>query len=252
MTTVVVMVAAVGVAIEVARAISMAGVGVSGRGAANCDERNHCGDTVLKFISRLPFASALSAEPCLGNASPASWLRDPKVARSKSRSARISHAASEPLRVGHRRVADRGACRPAHRRQLLASNSPTSSRTDWRTRGSKLMLHQAAKSLVVLAVAMSLAVVPINDAQARRGRGIAVGIAVGIIALAIIGAEAKRHRHKRRHRQIQRQAEVPERHAQEPERRAQEPECEWRGRTCYKNSYGSNVCEGGEYVCRPQ
>ena len=52
------------------------------------------------------------------------------------------------------------------------------------------MLHQAAKSFVVLAVAMSLAVVPINDAQARRGRGIAVGIAVGIIALAIIGAEA--------------------------------------------------------------
>ena len=107
------------------------------------------------------------------------------------------------------------------------------------------MLHQVAKTLVALTVAMSRAVVPINDAQARRGRGIAVGIAVGIIALAIIGAEASRHRHKRRHRQIQR-------HAQEPQRQVEEPECEWRGRTCFKNSYGSNVCEGDEYVCRPQ
>jgi hypothetical protein len=42
MATVVVMVAAVGVAIEVARAISMTGVGIGGRGAAYCDERNHC------------------------------------------------------------------------------------------------------------------------------------------------------------------------------------------------------------------
>ena len=106
------------------------------------------------------------------------------------------------------------------------------------------MLHQAAKSFVVLAVAVSLAVVPVNDAQARRGRGIAAGIAVGIIALAII-AEASRQKPKRRPRQIQRQAEVPE-------RQAEAPECEWRGRTCYKNSYGTNVCEGGEYVCRPQ
>jgi hypothetical protein len=37
-----------------------------------------------------------------------------------------------------------------------------------------------------------------------------------------------------------------------PARQAEAPECEWRGRTCYKNSYGTNVCEGGEYVCRPQ
>jgi hypothetical protein len=128
---------------------------------------------------------------------------------------------------------------------LAASNSPTSSHTDWRPRGGKLMLHQGAKSLVVLAVAASLAVAPVNDAQARRGRGVAIGIAVGIIALAIISAEANRYRPKRRHRQIQRQAEVPG-------RPAEAPECEWRGRTCFNNSYGSRVCEGGEYVCRPQ
>ncbi len=167
------------------------------------------------------------------------------------------HARAGSAQARERRQVDVRACfvgalnsRASKSYQLLASNSPTSSRTDWCTRGSKLMLHQAAKSLVVLAVAMSLAVVPINDAQARRGRGIAVGIAVGIIALAIIGAEASRHRHKRRHRQIQRpgcraQAEVPR-------RQAQEPECEWRGRTCFNNSYGTSVCEGGEYVCRPQ
>ena len=113
--------------------------------------------------------------------------------------------------------------------------------------GSRLMLHQAAKSLVVMAVAVSLAVIPVDDAQARRGRGIAVGIAVGIIALAIIGAEASRPRYKRRHRQIERQAQEPG-----PGPQAEAPECEWRGRTCYKNSYGTNVCEGGEYVCRPQ
>jgi hypothetical protein len=107
------------------------------------------------------------------------------------------------------------------------------------------MLHQGAKSLMAVTLAVSLAVVPVNDVQARRGRGVAVGIAVGIIALAIISAEGRRYRHKRRHRQIQRQAE-------EPGRQAEEPECEWRGRTCFKNSYGTNVCEGGEYVCRPQ
>jgi hypothetical protein len=43
MATAVVMVAAVGVAIEVARAISMTGVGIRGRGAAYGDEGNHCG-----------------------------------------------------------------------------------------------------------------------------------------------------------------------------------------------------------------
>jgi hypothetical protein len=41
--TVVAMVAAVGVAIEVARPISMTRVGIGRRGASNCDERNHCG-----------------------------------------------------------------------------------------------------------------------------------------------------------------------------------------------------------------
>ncbi len=97
------------------------------------------------------------------------------------------------------------------------------------------MLQRVLKSLLALLLAASLVAASVEHAEARHGRGLFAGVAFGLIALAII--EASRH-HRHHHRQIESHYD-------------REPECEWRGRTCFDNSYGDRVCRGGEYSCRP-
>ncbi len=99
------------------------------------------------------------------------------------------------------------------------------------------MLRHITHSLIALALAASLVTTSVEQAQARHGRGIFTGIAIGLIALAIINASRHHHRHNHHYRQSSRYRDGQE--------------CEWRGRTCFDNSYGDHVCKGGEYVCRP-
>jgi len=96
------------------------------------------------------------------------------------------------------------------------------------------MLQQAVKSLLTLVLAASVVTASVERAEARHGRGLFAGVALGLIALAIINA-SRHHRH--RHPPV--------------ESYDREPQCEWRGRTCFDNSYGDHVCRGGEYSCRP-
>jgi hypothetical protein len=88
------------------------------------------------------------------------------------------------------------------------------------------MLKRAVRSSLTLLLAASVVLAPVEHAEARHGRGIFSGLAFGLIALAII--EASRH-HRHHHRQIESHYD-------------REPECEWRGRTCFDNSYGDHVC----------
>ena len=96
------------------------------------------------------------------------------------------------------------------------------------------MLRRVVRLSVTLMLAASVVLAPVEHAEARHGRGIFVGIAAGLFALALI--EASRH-HRHHPRQLESRYE-------------REPECEWRGRTCFDNSYGDHVCKGGEYTCR--
>jgi hypothetical protein len=97
------------------------------------------------------------------------------------------------------------------------------------------MLKRTASLSLTLLLAAGTVLAPVEHAEARHGRGIFAGVAFGLIALAII--EASRH-HRHHYRQIESHYE-------------REPQCEWRGRTCFDNSYGDRVCKGGEYSCRP-
>lgn len=96
------------------------------------------------------------------------------------------------------------------------------------------LTKRLAAVFLALTFAMGMVATMTTDAEAgRRGR-VAAGVAAGIIGLGILGAAA----------------EARERDYYERERCYPGPEeCGYRGRTCYENEYGEEVCRRGRYTC---
>jgi hypothetical protein len=93
-------------------------------------------------------------------------------------------------------------------------------------------------TVVALALAIAIGLMPVGRAEADRGAAIGLGIAAGVIAGAAIGAHAYGPPRPRYYS-----------YSSGPVCYRGPRECDYVGRSCWYNRYGDYVCRGGEYRC---
>lgn len=97
------------------------------------------------------------------------------------------------------------------------------------------MLKRIAQSAAALTLVLGIAAASVQPAEAHRRGGVAAGLAVGtILGLGIAGAYAGPRYYG---------------YDEGPGCYRGPRQCAYTGRSCWYNSYGEQVCRGGEYRC---